>query len=1115
LPDLNPIQAADPANNAIVKASAGVGKTYLLVTRLLRLLMQDVRPDSILAITFTRKAAAEMKSRLFDRLYSLAIGSDLSVKKELEAIGIKPTGADIEKAQGLYEDLLRSEYQVKTSTFHAFCQEILRKFPLEANVPPGFELLDDEATYRLSAWEALYDQATKSPEDETSIALEQLYDLTGSLHSTHQALDSFLNQRSDWWAYTKHQSDPISFAIEQLQNQLEIDAEENPHQSFFNSQREEELTRLAKLIATHDTKTNLKLADTLVDVLISNVFTEKSDDDFLIQKALATLNKLFFDSKGDVRIQKENKARLKKLGEEGEQEFLLLFSTLSRYFVSFNEQLAKHYNLKLSSAWYAAGHTLIAAYQHIKLEQRLLDFTDLEWKTYELLNHSDNNLWVQYKLDQRIDHFLIDEFQDTNPTQWRLIYPLLQEFVQESDRRRSVFIVGDEKQSIYSFRRADPKLLSTASDWLVDSLGANIYPMDKSRRSSPPIMDLVNAFFLNTKQLPGFQTHSTFLETIPGKVELLPLIEKQKDGGEAIYFRNPLKQPLIDADNPYFREGELIAETIKSTLSEIAIHEGGKIRKANYSDVMILVRSRKHVNDYESALRKANIPYQSNNKGTLFECQEVQDLVALLDVLYAPYNNLALATVLRSPIFQCTNEDLMLIAGESHGTNWFEKLLAICNQNHCTNSLKNAANKLENWRESIGILPMHDLLNTIFHDGNIIEQYLATVPQHFQMRVRANLQHFLSLALEMDSGRYPSLGRFIAKLHHLMQNDESPDEAPNNNDQGAVRILTIHASKGLEAPIVFLADCADKKSGNKTSYSALVQWPESEEIPTDFVLCPTKANHCDYIKSVLNIDEKKSAIEDANLLYVALTRARQVLYVSGSSSNIDGNNGWYELLEKYWSEIQYPNTFNTANIANSQISTESKEQEEKPLRGEIIPLFESDALLPKEIETDDTDSLQRGVIIHRALELLSQNQAQHEQVITQLSNEFKINPDDPEFIELFYEANNVIQNPKFADYFSPENYLHAYNEIRFQTHIESSISQGIIDRLIIDNNEQITILDYKTHHQLETTELAAVAHNYNTQMKRYRAAAEKLWPKYKIRTVILFTHYSMAFEISD
>ena len=1112
MPDLNPIQAADPANNAIVKASAGVGKTYLLVTRLLRLLMQDVRPDSILAITFTRKAAAEMKSRLFDRLYSLAIGSDLAVKKELEAIGINPTSADINKAQGLYENLLRSEYQVKTSTFHAFCQEILRKFPLEANVPPGFELLDDEATYRLSAWDALYDQATKSPGDETSIALEQLYDLTGSLHSTHQALDSFLNQRSDWWAYSKHQSEPISFAIEQLQNQLEIDAEKNPYHSFFNSQREEELTRLAKLIATHDTKTNLKLADSIVDVLVSKVFTDKSDDVFLVQRALATLNKLFFDSKGDVRVQKENKARLKKLGEDGEQEFLLLFSALSRYFVSFNELLAKHHNLKLSSAWYMAGHKLIETYQHIKLEQRLLDFTDLEWKTYELLNHSDNSLWVQYKLDQRIDHFLIDEFQDTNPTQWRLIYPLLQEFVQDSDRQRSVFIVGDEKQSIYSFRRADPKLLSTASDWLVDSLDANVYPMDKSRRSSPPIMDLVNAFFLNTKQLPSFHTHSTFLETIPGKVELLPLIEKQKDGGEAIYFRNPLKQPLIDADNPYFREGELIAETIDNTLLEIAIHEGGEIRKANYSDVMILVRSRKHVNDYESALRKANIPYQSNNKGTLFECQEVQDLVALLDVLYTPYNNLALATVLRSPIFQCTNEDLILLSCEPHGSNWFEKLFVICDQKHCTDALKNAANKLENWRKAIGVLPMHDLLNTIFHDGNIIEQYLATVPQHFQRRVQANLQHFLSLALEMDSGRYPSLGRFIAKLHHLMQNDESPDEAPNSNDQGAVRILTIHASKGLEAPIVFLADCADKKSGNKTSYSALVQWPESEEIPTDFVLCPTKANQCDYIKSILKIDENKSAIEDANLLYVALTRPRQVLYVSGSTSNIDGNNGWYELLEKYWPEIQCPDTF---NFSNSQINNELIEQEAIPLKGEIIPLFESDALLPKEPETDDTDSLQRGIIVHRALELLSQNHEHYEQVIIQLSNEFKINPNDPEFTELFYEADNVIQHSKFASYYKLENYKQAFNEIRFQTRVDNSITQGIIDRLIVADNEQIIILDYKTHHQLETTELAAVAQNYKKQMQRYREAAEKLWPKYKIKTIVLFTHYLMAFEITD
>jgi len=1109
LTDLNPIRAADPSNNAIVKASAGVGKTYLLVTRLLRLLIQGTRPDSILAITFTRKAAAEMQSRLFDRLYQLAIATDADLHKELQAIGINPSAQELIKAQNLYEELLRSEYQVKTSTFHAFCQEILRKFPLEANVPPGFELLEEEGTYRLNAWEALYDEATQNPDIITSQALEKLYDLTGSLHSTHQSLDSFLSQRSDWWAYTKHQADPISFAISNLEKKLDVNTTEDPHHLFFNEQSEDELTRLAKLIATHDTKTNIKLADSIVDVIISRVFTNNCHNESALNKALYMLNKLFFDSKGNRKEQKENKTRLKKLGEAGEEQFLSLFLSLSKRFVLFKEALAKHHNLALSSAWYVAGNRLIEHYQTIKLEQRLLDFTDLEWKTYELLNHSENNLWVQYKLDQRIDHFLIDEFQDTNPTQWRLIYPLIQEFVHESDRHRSVFIVGDEKQSIYSFRRADPKLLSTASDWMVENLGATVYPMDKSRRSSTPIMDLVNAYFLNSRQLPSFHEHSTFLDNIPGRVELLPLIEKEKDNAEPIYFRNPLKQPLEDDDNPYLREGELIVENIQNALNETVIHENSVVRKIKYSDIMILVRSRKHLQDYESALRKANIPYQSNNKGTLFECQEIQDLVALLDVLYTPYNNLALATVIRSPIFQCSNDDLILLSQTSASDSWYEKLQILANDSNSTAELKHAANCLKEWGAFIGTLPMHDLLNIIYHQGNVIENYLLNVPAHFRARVEANLKHFLSLALEMDSGRYPSLGRFICKLHYLMQNEQALDEAATANNQGAVRILTIHASKGLEAPIIFLADCADSKSGNKTSYSSLVQWPEHEETPTDFILCPVKANHCDYIKSLLSIEEDKSKIEDANLLYVALTRARQVLYLSGSTNNIDGNNGWYELLKKHWAEIRCTDNYNPEN---SIISDKAEEQliNEKPANN--IVLFESSELLAQEPENEDIDALQRGIIIHRALELLTQNDNPNS-VAIQLCNEFNLDESNSEFIELFNEAQYVIQHSTFDIYFKPHKYQNAFNEIRIQTKAEQTITQGIIDRLIINNNELI-ILDYKTHNQVENNALAAIANNYKQQMNRYRDAAKKLWPDYEVKTVILFTHYLKAFEVT-
>ncbi|HFE38292.1 MAG TPA: DNA helicase UvrD, partial [Gammaproteobacteria bacterium] len=606
---------------------------------------------------------------------------------------------------------------------------------------------------------------------------------------------------------------------------------------------------------------------------------------------------------------KSVKAREKKIGEQGEADFLEICQDLVQQLITINEQRLKHHIFHLSSAWYTVGHRLISRYQKLKQEQRLLDFTDLEWNTYQLLNHSDNALWIQYKLDQRIDHLLIDEFQDTNPTQWRLILPLLEEFANVEDKSRSVFIVGDEKQSIYGFRRADPRLLKQAGEWLQENLQAKTFPMDKSRRSSPAIMQLLNSLFqipYFEKRLPGFHEHATYLDNMPGEITLLPLIEKIDPSEQAIYFRNPLAQALPRQDQPYFREGQQIASHITQLIQQQKlIRTDNGQRPITYADIMLLIRSRTHVAEYERAFREARLPYLSNNKGTLFECQEIQDLLALMEVLYTPQNNLALATVLRSPIFQCNNEDLIMLAsGEKHATS-FQTGQQFVEKNTCSHRLAQAINHLTRWKTLSGHLPIHDLLDLIFHEINIFQQYLKNIPDHYKRRVQANLNQFLSLALEIESGRYPSIGRFIGKIRYMMQNDESPDEASDNssNEQhhGVVRILTIHASKGLEAPVIFMADTADVKKDANNSYHALIQWPEHEEKPTEFILCPKKNEQTEGIKTLLQNETNKREIEDANLLYVALTRARQALYISGCQSSSKINKpSWYQLIKDHW-----------------------------------------------------------------------------------------------------------------------------------------------------------------------------------------------------------------------
>lgn len=1101
----NPLLAADPQQNAIVKASAGVGKTYLLVTRLIRLLLDDVPPDAILAITFTRKAAAEMQTRLYERLYELAISDETKTKALLTNIGIEPDNTLLNRAQTLYEKILQSPRQVRCTTFHAFCQDILQRFPLESDVPPGFELLEDVATYQQTAWELLYDEATREPESPAAQALETLFDLTGGLDNTRTALDAFLEQRADWWAYTGFTADPIAYATQSLNDQLAYEPSSNIYSSLFNPTVKENLIRIAELWAMHDNKTNLNRVDLLHKLLSNDVFHNVELDASDHEEAFNQLWNIIHDTKNQVRERAPKPARAKKMTPAGEDEFLQLFADAAKLLVATKEKRNIQYNSQLNTAWYIAGNRLVEIFQQIKAEQRLLDFTDLEWKTYQLLNHSDNALWVQYKLDQRIRHLLVDEFQDTNPTQWNLLLPIIEEFEFQNEESRSVFIVGDEKQSIYSFRRADPLLLHQASHWLQEHLQGEEFPMDRSRRSSPEIMTLVNCIFSPPEKqslLPDFTLHSTHLETMPGWINLLPLIEVEDIDEEPPYFRNPLEEPRPETIDPFFQEGQLIAQTINELVENHYSIEDTNPRPARYGDIMLLVRSRKHVKQFEKAFREAHIPYISNNKGTLFNCREVQDMIALLTVLHSPYNDVALATVLRSPIFHCSSEDLLYFYESERKTSWYEQL------NQATAEapppIQLAQHSLSKWRQLALKLPIHDMLDKIYYEMDLVQQYVANFPTHLAERVQNNLSQFLSLALQIDSGRYPSLGRFLARLEHLRQLDASPDEA-GSQAQNAVRILTIHASKGLESPIVFLADTCDAKKSAQRHYKAIVEWPQNERKPTAFRICPVKDYYEPSLQKQLDNISTKEQAEDANLLYVALTRARQAVYVSGTS--YDGKpHGWYQLIQDHW-----PVESNTLPSVCEHLTTEGETNANQVIS--LPDLFHGSTEAPQQGDSlDPEESQDRGIIIHRALDLLTQATTDNNTVLKQLFNEFA-DIDKNTIQALCEEAEQVVNFPSFQHFFDPTTISQAFNEIPMQKTENNQVTQGIIDRLVIDEHF-CYIIDYKTHDNCDKRQLPLIAQTYQAKMQFYRQMTHKIWPEKTKKCIIVFTHFLEAIELA-
>lgn len=1122
------LSPTDPAHSACVHASAGTGKTWQLVTRIIRLLLSGTQPASILAVTFTRKAAAEMMERLVARLKALAGADDGRLPGLLAEMGVKPGDALFARARSLYEAFLLNPRPLRATTFHAFCQEVLQRFPLEANVPPGFELLEADAGVRQAAWDALFAETTHTPQSRLAVDVDTLFALCGSLDSTRKALKSFLDHRIDWWALCQDRQEPASWAAEQLQQDLGIDPAGDPIADFFSDRRCGLLREFADLIGRHQTSTNSKRkADIERGLLTNPASTERFAD---IQRA-------FLTQANTPRKSDANKAVRKSLGDQNAERMARLHIELSQDVLDCCDSLARLATWRRTTAWYRVGQRLLEHFQRLKREQRLLDFNDLEWHAYRLLNSGDNAQWVQYKLDARIDHLLIDEFQDTNPTQWRLLLPLLKELAAGNDtRRRSVFLVGDAKQSIYRFRRADARLLDAASEWLEQSLHAAQHTLESSWRSSPAIIQFVNRVFgtgVLHEQLGDFRPHSTHLDDLWGKVEMLPVIRataSDDDGADSdIGLRDPLRMPRrIAEDLRHYQEGLEIAQRIRDRVDgRVPVGETGAARPMRYSDVLILMRSRTHLPAYEQALRDRGIPYIGGGRGTLLESLEVRDLEALLNVLIAPYHNLALAQVLRSPLFHVSDEDLLSLAQPDQGL-WIERLQRLAVTLPAAHSLSVAASCLTRWQKQVGRLPVHDLLDRIYHEGDVINRFARAFPPPLRARVRANLTRFLELALEVDSGRYPSLPHFINRLQELRAYAaDAPDDAPPDSaGSERVRIMTVHGAKGLEAPFVVLVDSATSGRSDR-AWEALVEWPASQDRPSCFLLAGRKDELDTFSATRIQTEEAADACEEANLLYVALTRARQFLTISAAAPGRDSDLGWYALIASQieaaeplengqaW-QLEHGEPPLLADVIDQQAAAPAIDARlSRPLsvymsEREIAPSRQAEPFLAT--VATDIDSRRRGTAIHRFLELLSGVPAFDEgQALRKVAREHQREAEDPELMGYLAEARQTLTEKRFHQWFDADGYDRAYNEVPVAYSAQGALVYGIIDRVVI-RGERVDIIDYKTH-EIAADSLSEVGDQYAAQMRLYARGAAQLWPEREVHAWLLFTACGQSIEI--
>ncbi|NWG86572.1 MAG: UvrD-helicase domain-containing protein [Hydrogenophilaceae bacterium] len=1028
----------------------------------------------------------------------LVLGSATEVAAFLTQRGLSEAEATalLPKARGLFAAVVNARPGPEITTFHGWFLKLLAHAPLSQR-PPG-NLVESTALLLDEAWlgfaESLREKAGTSEEQAFRALITEL-----PLASVRQLLGNFVHKRAEWWAWAEGRAQPLAEAVAELGALAGVDEEEDVlapllADEIFAAHLRGYHALLAKNGAgVAEAAERAALLEAAIELMALSVIPAEAG----IQPELTGLppsrerrnispewfeglKASLLTQKGEPRAWKASKEMDKRLAPATSARFLELHTSLCARVMSVQAQLDEQAALKLNRWGLTAGLTFLDFYQQLKAERDGLDFTDAEWEACRLLGDEETSAAIQMKLDARYRHLLLDEFQDANPLQWRILREWLAAYGGAGERP-TVFVVGDPKQSIYRFRRAEPRVLVEARGFLERHFDAHYFPQNETRRCSPAVVAWVNAHFNAKDNYPGFAAHLAHQAQLPGWCEVIavplpaggepPHREDKGRGGE---FRNPLTTPAPEEPEKRAEEAAAVAAKIKEIVGRLQV--GEPPRPARYGDILVLSATRSNLEVFEAAFKRAGIPFVGNRRGELLNTLEAADLTALLTFLTMPFNDLALAQVLKSPIFALSDDDLMVLTKEGTGA-WHERLQVWAGHAGAPANVQRAARLLAGWLAEAGRLPAHDLLDRIFHEAELEARYLAAVPERLRTGVLANLQAFLGLTLEVGGGRYPSLPRLLDELKALRDKagGDAPDEAVTDHGD-AVRMLTIHSAKGLEAPVVFLIK-ADEEGKDRDHYGALIDWPAAEDRPRHFSLFGAKEWRGHSRDALFEQERQLAERERLNLLYVAMTRAEQALFVSG----LDTGKGWLPALQDALEplvEAQPP-------WMNWQVAGEAPEL-----------VKEAALLLPParpvgRLRSTAGEEAAFGTLVHRYLEALSGGQALTPQELAAAPSLHA---------PARATAQRLMTQPALASFFDAAQFRRARNELEY---LGADGQLRRIDRLV-EFDDEVWVLDYKTG-GLDEADLARRAAPHLPQIAEYRQAVAALYPERPVRAGLIFT----------
>lgn len=1132
-------RASNPENSAWVSANAGSGKTYVLAQRVTRLLLNGVPPSKILCLTFTKAAAAEMSNRVFKQLGEWAILDEETLLEEIVKTGERnPSGDMLRRARLLFTRALESPGGLKVQTIHAFCEALLHQFTLEANTSGHFTVMGDFEQ------KSLLENARKSMLAETRTRPELAQALHGAMgygsdQAIEKGLDNLIKEREGFarWIRTNDDSPEIAVARLALHMGVDLDDTKSELASRLLSLLPISETKLLELglAASHFPQTECERIATAVKAI--------GDAKDPTEKLQQRINLYSTAKAGQFRKKIGVKAYLENIS--GSKE---LFAQELDMMPDIYDQLKQWQMLHGSLSLFKLADCVLQFYSDYKRSRGLLDYDDLINRTADLLARSDVRQWVQYKLDAGIDHILVDEAQDTSPVQWEIINALIEEyFAGHSSRQstRTVFAVGDQKQSIYSFQGAEPEMFTRQKNQLgsqANEAGMHFedVSLDISFRSTQDVLSAVDAVFSNPVNADGLQPsnqpiiHQPNRQSDPGEVQIWPMIESPKKNSQEDWL---LPVDHLSEDHPAVQLAKTITSTIKGWIEG---GEGlpGKGRNITYGDILILVRKRdRFAGAITKELKQAGLAVAGADRLSLASHIAIEDLLSLASWVLFPEDDLALAEVLKSPLFEFNDEMLFSFCADRGEKTLWRSINSEDQTNlspHHSSVIKSLSHLLRSSKTQTPYEFFADILST--QKGR--KKFKARLGDEVDDVLDAFLLEALDHTLNGGSG----LQEFIHTLETA-----SPDikrELDLKRDE--IRVMTVHSAKGLEAPIVFLVD-PGSVAFSSSHRPAIVTTPMENQLP-GFLWQPDKKAATDFTESIFQQITEKAEQEYRRLLYVGMTRAEDKLIMCGyANRNAGSNPTWHKMVHDALVEdctrISDNGTlrWNTPHPQRKARKIESGEKAKdnqqhtlpdwistQPIREQNIMPPLSPSLAHAHLETSPREqdiimgqsnshsgfALERGNTTHYLLQTLPQiPQEKRRAYASGYMENNRSNWSNTHRDEITIEIFNILENPQFVEVFGQNSHAElSISGILDPSGINRQVT-GQIDRISL-TGDNVLIVDYKTDRRVPDS-ADEISQQYLLQLAIYQQLVSGIYPDKSIRSAFIWTTTATIMEIPN